>query len=1183
MNQIRIPQGGLNFDDTPELLPREDYSYAKNIVFGRTPGGESGSVENLLGTTALTGIDELDANSVAIGRYEDKDENASYVFFYNSTASKNCIVKVTKDDNTVDKVIASAFLNFQSTSKITGVAKVGDLLYFTDNYNEPRLIDVTRYTTTGPASEGEINMIRRGPLMPPPFVKYENNISGESISNRGLDNDDFQFAYQYVYLDGQESVLSPFSKLAMRNVDNEDYRRIRVYIPLANADVQWQNGTDYDIWLQNGSYVVGQVVRPYGNNEYYICLSSHTNSGVTFDTDLSNGLWKATDPRYDFNYISYFEDLPSNVDYINVCSRRGNYGSWSVVERVDVDSGKAYKNWVDFYNSTNGLSVRTSRTNSYDAIPRKAEALEIIKNRLFIGNLFEGYNTPDVTISASGSSITSGTSTDGVVYLKPYVIKVLYYKYDGTPFEHTRYTYYFDEIEATVNPTSSYGNKKLYFVEYEGNWIRIGDSVGNDPIFDGGVLVGYDDYTSGVANPFTNQFNDDDYDSEGDYVEYRAEPDPTIPETVPVQIIQALSYDDADYLKERTFPSRSSYKIGAFFGDGSGRKSGVVTNKNCEVIFRSEDYSQKNRIFWNISDITIPTWATHMGLAITKNLSKTWFTEGYTTRISYSQIGADDERDYYNTAADDRINVSVNIEGFVESGGGYDFLEGDRILIYDLAGSGNSYDLEILEQDGYWIHCEYKNVGTLASVTPWDINRFEIYTPSKTISDGEFYETGDYFPINNPGTTYANLAVSSGELEGDTVIESVKVYKHNASGALEYYDLGYRKAIADDTDDDDVFIWNANIGRPIVEDFIGERTLGNYFRWSSTIIENTLVNGLSEFAGDNISNVDSNNGTIRKLISATKSQSEGTILLAISEVASASIYISERPLSLSDGTDFITAIEEIVGQVNTQKQRFGTVNPESVLEENGDIFWYDHRNRCMVRYGMHSGIFPISEYKAVTYFEEQADLNDNTYVYTGYDPYYKILFVTFENASSADKYTIGYHTIRNRWVSLYTMQPETYFNDGKNIYTVIAGTIYVHTNTSRNYFYSANEDSVIEFSMNDDVVIPKNWLTVGVSVDNNLITLSSGYESIITDALDVAISNRNGQATTLVSTDFEVEDGVAYSDILKDANTSVSNPLIYGDDIVSETILLRVTFYSTSESRIYSVRAGFIPSRGHSL
>lgn len=1187
MKQIRIPSGGLNLDDSPELLPKEDYSYAKNINFGRTVSGENGSIENIRGThtlTPLAGVPSLDANSTAIGKFVDEEDDASYVFVHNTDSAKHSIVKVSGvfgESDSITPVIVSSFLNFQLTNRITGVAKVGNLLYFTDNYNEPRLIDVTRYTSVAPTTEEEINLIKRPPLLPPPFVRLQYDANSDPISNRGFDNDDFQFAYQYVYTDGQESVLSPFSKLAMRNVDDEDYKRIRIYLPFASTDVQWDSGVDYTVWSTSTAYVVDDIIREGATNKYYICTTDHTSSAGSFSADLSAGYWRGYDEHYDEDTTDQNELLPNYVDYINVCVRRGNYGSWKIVERVEVTTNKAYKNWVDFYNSTSGLIVRTNRTQAYDAVPRKAEALELIKNRVIPGNILEGYDTPSVALSAGQSSVSAG---DGVVYLAPKVIKVHYYD-NIADYQHTEYEYLYDEVEPTVNNPATY-SKLLYFVNYNGNWIRLGDAIGTDPVFDGGILVPYDGYDGGgLANSFNEQFANEAYDGFGDYKEYSSYTPDHIPGVVPVQIDQT-SFTESDFSKTRTFPDRSAYKIGMVFSDGSGRKSGVATNADCEVIFRDEEYHIGNSITWSATNAVIPTWATHYGIVITKNLSKTWFSEGLTSRVRYSRLGADGERDYYDTASNDRQNISVNIRGYVESGNGYDFTDGDRIIIYDLAGSGNSYDLAIKEQDGYWLHCEYENAGALTATVPYDLDRFEIYTPVKSNVDDTFYETGDWYPISNPGETYASLSVTSGEIEGDVVVDSIKVLAFDGSDEMVYNSYKYRKAIADDTDDDDVFIWNANLGHAFTEDFIGERRLGNYFRWSGTIIEDSSINGLSEFEGASLDKVDSNNGDIRKLVSASKSQSEGSILLAISEAASATIYINERPLSLSDGTDFITATEQIVGQINTLKERYGTLNPESVINRNGDVYWYDQRNRVMARYGTHSGLFPVSEYKVASYFDEQAGLNDSTYVQAGYDPYYKTILMTFENASSSDKHTIGYNVYRNRFVSFFEFQPECYFNTSDNLYTMIDGTVYIHNNPSTNYIYTEFKDSAVEFSMNDDITIPKEWITVRIGVGENLVTYtgSDGFQKITSGTLSVEISNRKSQATDLTYSDFEVDEGVVYADILKDSTTAVVNPYINGDDIVSETVQVKVLFGGwNQESRIYYAEAGYLSGRGHEL
>jgi len=103
-----------------------------------------------------------------IGSYEDKPKNRVYYFLHSEddlgTAGKyDCIVEydqlsstnsiVYQDGRYGSNRVAENVLNFSKSHLITGVDKVDDFLYWTDNLNRPRKINVEK----AKANEGRIN------------------------------------------------------------------------------------------------------------------------------------------------------------------------------------------------------------------------------------------------------------------------------------------------------------------------------------------------------------------------------------------------------------------------------------------------------------------------------------------------------------------------------------------------------------------------------------------------------------------------------------------------------------------------------------------------------------------------------------------------------------------------------------------------------------------------------------------------------------------------------------------------------------------------------------------------------------------------------------------------------------------------------------------------------------------
>jgi len=117
----------------------------------------------------------LPGEYICIGSYEDKPTNCIYYFLYSEdnvgVAGKyDCIVEynqiedkttvVYQDGKTGSNGITEGVLNFDKDHLITGINKVEDILYFTDNFNRPRKIDVEKakrneqYIKLGPTFQG---------------------------------------------------------------------------------------------------------------------------------------------------------------------------------------------------------------------------------------------------------------------------------------------------------------------------------------------------------------------------------------------------------------------------------------------------------------------------------------------------------------------------------------------------------------------------------------------------------------------------------------------------------------------------------------------------------------------------------------------------------------------------------------------------------------------------------------------------------------------------------------------------------------------------------------------------------------------------------------------------------------------------------------------------------------------
>ena len=160
-------KGRMNQDLDERLLPNGEYFDATNIQVSTSEGSDVGAIESVLGNTrqgkrslsqdwALTfGID----NPVCIGGLKDNQNNKIYWFLVGGSNGKSAILEYDESDSIVRVVIADVrtgddqVLGFSTSNLITGANIIDGMLFFTDNLNEPRKINIRTFllspTNTG--------------------------------------------------------------------------------------------------------------------------------------------------------------------------------------------------------------------------------------------------------------------------------------------------------------------------------------------------------------------------------------------------------------------------------------------------------------------------------------------------------------------------------------------------------------------------------------------------------------------------------------------------------------------------------------------------------------------------------------------------------------------------------------------------------------------------------------------------------------------------------------------------------------------------------------------------------------------------------------------------------------------------------------------------------------------------
>jgi len=166
-------KGRMNKSVDERLVPNGEYIDAQNVRMGSTEDSEIGAVENTKGNTELTRLvypdtgDALSAQATCIGSYADGANETIYWFVHDpaftavgATGKLDLIVSynartdnlryhVVSIDDPSDPTNTLTTLNFDPQHLVTGVDLVDDLLFFTDDYNPPRRINInTAYSSS---------------------------------------------------------------------------------------------------------------------------------------------------------------------------------------------------------------------------------------------------------------------------------------------------------------------------------------------------------------------------------------------------------------------------------------------------------------------------------------------------------------------------------------------------------------------------------------------------------------------------------------------------------------------------------------------------------------------------------------------------------------------------------------------------------------------------------------------------------------------------------------------------------------------------------------------------------------------------------------------------------------------------------------------------------------------------
>ena len=602
--------GKMNKDYDERVIPSGQYIDAVNIRMGSTENNSIGAVENTKGNIKLTSLSydgaALSDNAKCIGVYEDGSRETIY-WFVCDPGNVDLILSFNTNHNVlVYHVISTSVLNFDQTYLINGINLIDDLLFWTDNYNPPRRINIkSNYANpiagVDQITEDDINVIVAPPLNSPTLEMIEKS-GGENF----MDDKFISFAYRYKYSDGEYSALSQFSDIA---------------------------------------FTPGQFAINYETFENSGMFNTYNSVNVSFNTGSSN------------------------VVGIDLCFKLSDSNIVNVIDKYIKSEQGWLDNDTEIINFTN-QKIYTALTESellrlYDNVPRLAKSQTTMGNRIFYGNYVDGYDidtTIDYTLTKVSEDIgfrsipTTLFSSDYLIDGTPINIETSQIRFDlagcdlikgakillSIFIDHDIFT---GDLGYQTDAPLNFFDGSVAFV-LPRDFANVHDLVTSTE-FQDAITTHQPIATCGLGISLTDDFNcyidpKDNWSKEGTGIDaidegFKIIPGPTGSTYFDIQLLAAKYYEDAtpanvayEYFKDNgstgsysklesynSLHSNRDYEVAIVYMDKYLRSSTALVANNNTVFFPANTSDTKNNIDVTIPAGTLaPSWAEYYKFVI---------------------------------------------------------------------------------------------------------------------------------------------------------------------------------------------------------------------------------------------------------------------------------------------------------------------------------------------------------------------------------------------------------------------------------------------------------------------------------------------------------------------------------------------------------------------------------------
>jgi len=575
--QHNFVQGKMNKDLDERIVPNGQYRDALNIQVSNSEGSDVGAIENVLGNTkqnkktsslnwdANFGLTSPQCIGVARDTLNDK------IYWFITATNGDAILEYDQPTGFIVPIIvdtrSTSILNFSTSYKITGINILDNMLFWTDNNNEPRKLNISDYKTAAGTSVGasatslagtsktteiysrdflasDITVIKPSPKQAVSITSSATALTVTSWNgsaeagelgvgiNPIIVNADFTDSNDFVLKTGNTKAISWGVNQSVQPLNAFNNKNVVLTHEALRSD-----GTKikYEVIgtlssLQGVQQTVEGVGETFYTNATLTIISATPDIPATvlsyeMVVDEGEPIFKNNFPRFSYRW-----------KYVD-----GEYSTYAPFSKAAFVTGKFSYEPENGYNLGMDNNIRkitlTFPTDTYATPPKDVEEIEILYKGVDSNNIY----VLDKHKTASGALSTFEITKD---LLGPVV-------------ESLQLLRLFDDVPRKAKSQEIIGNRLVY-----GNYVH------NYPFNDTGLAI------TGSSSS------------------------------------TALSSGEEYYGFESVKTDRT-YQIGVSFLDEFSRESPVFTTKNAAVKLGIENAAKKNSLRASVTVTNAPTWASY--------------------------------------------------------------------------------------------------------------------------------------------------------------------------------------------------------------------------------------------------------------------------------------------------------------------------------------------------------------------------------------------------------------------------------------------------------------------------------------------------------------------------------------------------------------------------------------------